>query len=190
MPGLYELTYGDYQQYLVDGPIEVSDVFIDNGGTPEWRTVAMVGMRRGGRGYAALDITQPDPIDTNFLPDVPNDQFPGCLDGTDADCDGVYPKVLWEFEDTLDEDNNCGGLPNCSPYWDLGWTWSKPAIARIAIHNAVDPTSPNDVFVAFFTWHFRSGALAPTSIDAPVSTPPLLRCRHGDRAGSPEVGHG
>jgi hypothetical protein len=150
MPSLYELTYGEYQDYLVDGPISVSDVFIDNGGTDEWRTVAIVGMRRGGRGYAALDLTRPDPIDANFLPDVPNNQFPGCLDGSDADCDGAYPMVLWEFQDTNDADNNCGGLPNCSPYWDLGWTWSKPAIARIAIYNGVDPTSPDDVFVAFF----------------------------------------
>jgi hypothetical protein len=38
----------------------------------------------------------------------------------------------------------------CAPYWDLGWTWSKPAIARIAIHNAGEPTNPDDTFVAFF----------------------------------------
>jgi hypothetical protein len=152
MPGLYELTYGDYQQYLVDGPISVSDVFIDHDGDSnrEWRTVALFTMRRGGRGVAALDITQPDPIGTDFVPDVPSDQFPGCLDGTDSDCDGEYPKVLWEFEDTADADGNCGGLPNCSPYWDLGWTWSKPAIARIPIYNGVDPSQPDDVFVAFF----------------------------------------
>jgi hypothetical protein len=150
MPSLYEVTYGDYQHYMVDGPISVSDVFIDNGGTSEWRTVALVGMRRGGRGIAALDITQPDPVDTNFLTEVPSDQWPGCLDGTDSDCDGEYPKVLWEFQDTADADGNCGGLPNCSPYWDLGWTWSKPAIARIAVYNGIDPDSPDDVFVAFF----------------------------------------
>jgi hypothetical protein len=71
MPSLYELTYGDYQHYMVDGPISVSDAFIDNGGTFEWRTVALVGMRRGGRGIAALDVTQPDPIDANFLSSTP-----------------------------------------------------------------------------------------------------------------------
>jgi hypothetical protein len=152
MPSLYEMTYGDYQQYMVDGPISVSDAYIDYDGDSnrEWRTVALVGMRRGGRGIVALDLTQPDPIDMDFVPDVPADQFPGCLDGSVANCDGDYPKVLWEFEDTADADANCGGLPNCSPYWDLGWTWSKPAIARIPIYNGVDPSQPDDVFVAFF----------------------------------------
>jgi hypothetical protein len=156
MPRLYELTYGAYQQYMVDGPISVSDVFIDpsGGSNREWRTVAVVGMRRGGRGLSAIDITQPDPIapltGSEFLPDVPSDQFPGCLDGTDPDCDGEYPKVLWEFEDTTDEDNNCGGASDCSPYWDLGWTWSKPAIARIPIYNGTDENQPDDIFVAFF----------------------------------------
>jgi hypothetical protein len=177
MPSLYEMTYGDYQQYLVDGPIAVSDAFIDNGGTPEWRTVALVGMRRGGRGLTALDITQPDPIDANFLPEVPSDQFPGCLDGTDSDCDGEYPKVLWEFADTTDADGNCLAAPDCSPYWDLGWTWSKPAIARIAIYNGTDPTSPDDVFVAFFGggWSrnqvmYNNGTPLDTSDDYLVDT--------------------
>jgi hypothetical protein len=141
-PRLYEMTYGDYQQYMVDGPIAVSDVFIDHDGDTnrEWRTVALVGMRRGGRGLSALDITQPDPLDGDFVPDEASDQFPGCLDGTG--CDDEYPKVLWEFADTSDADGNT--------YDDLGWTWSKPAIARIAIYNGVDENDPDDVFVAFF----------------------------------------
>jgi hypothetical protein len=149
MPRLYEMTYGDYQQYMVDGQVAVSDVWIDNGGTYEWRTVAVVGMRRGGRGYVALDITQPDALDGNDESIIPTDQFPGCLDGTTSGCDGEYPKVLWEFQDTNDEEPNCPvAASNCSPYWDLGWTWSKPAIARIGVYNASG--TPDDVFVAFF----------------------------------------
>jgi hypothetical protein len=156
-PKLFNLTYGESQQYLVDGLIATSDVFIDHDGDSdrEWRTVAIATMRRGGRGLVALDITQPDPISAapDFDPTVPGDQFPGCTDGTTSGCDGEYPKVLWEFSDKNDSDSNCpGGLSGaqCSPYWDLGWTWSKPAIARIAVHNGSDPTLPDDVFVAFF----------------------------------------
>jgi Tfp pilus tip-associated adhesin PilY1 len=154
---LYNMTYGESQQYMVDGSIATSDVFIDYDGDSdrEWRTVAIATMRRGGRGMVALDITQPDPIGSSpdFIPAVPSDQFPGCLDGTASGCDGEYPKVLWEFSDTGDVDSNCPvGLVGvqCSPYWDLGWTWSKPAIARIAIYNAADPAEPDDLFVAFF----------------------------------------
>ena len=154
MPLLYNMTYGKSQQYLVDGLIAASDVYIDHNGDTnrEWRTVAIATMRRGGRGMVALVITQPDPIDgTTFLPEVPTDQFPGCLDiGTG--CVDQYPKVLWEFDDKVDPDtdSNCPYAPGiqCSPFWDLGWTWSKPAIARIAIND--DPNPPDDVFVAFF----------------------------------------
>jgi hypothetical protein len=49
---------------------------------------------------------------------------------------------LWEFTDTGDSDINGTA--------DLGWTWSKPAIARIAIYNSTTPEQPDDVFVAFF----------------------------------------
>jgi hypothetical protein len=140
MPRLYNLTYGKSQDYLVDGQIAVSDVFIDFDGDSdrEWRTVAISTMRRGGRGMVALDITQPDPLNASDVPAV--SRFPGCIDGTTTGCDGDYPKVLWEFSDTLDADLNSE--------WDLGWTWSKPAIARIAIND--DPNPPDDVFVAFF----------------------------------------
>jgi type IV pilus assembly protein PilY1 len=155
MPKLYALTYGGVQQYMVDGPIEVGDVFIDHDGDSdrEWRTVALATMRRGGRGIAALDITQPDPVGSSpdYIPTV--SRFPGCLDGTASGCDGEYPKVLWEFWDFNDADSNCPvGLSGvqCADYWDLGWTWSKPAIARIAVYNGSDPDDPDDVFVAFF----------------------------------------
>ena len=155
MPRLYNMTYGKSQQYMVDGLIASSDVYIDTDPDPsvttrEWRTVAIATMRRGGRGMVALDITQPDPIDgTTFVPTY--SRFPGCLNAGSG-CDGVYPKLLWEFEDNDDTDSNCPYSPatsiQCSPYWDLGWTWSKPAIARIAVND--DPNPPDDVFVAFF----------------------------------------
>ena len=156
MPSLYTMTYGVEQQYLVDGPIEVSDAFIDHDGDSarEWRTVAIAAMRRGGRGMVALDITQPDPISSSpdFIPSI--SELPGCVDGTTSGCGGdEYPKVLWEFTDHEDADSNCTvGLSgdDCAPWWDLGWTWSKPAIARIALYNSTDRNEPDDIFVAFF----------------------------------------
>ncbi len=160
MHRLYDLTSGgglDHiePQYMVDGPITKSDAFIDSDGDGdrEWRTVAITTMRRGGRGMAAFDITQPDPIGASpdYLPEV--SEFAGCRVGSISGCDGEWPRLMWEFKDELDQDTNClGGLSgdDCAPWWDLGWTWSKPAIARIAVYNSSDPSDPDDVFVAFF----------------------------------------
>ena len=152
MDTLYEVAVDHTEQrYMVDGPTAKGDVFIDSDADDdrEWRTVAISTMRRGGRGMVALDITQPDPIgsDPDYFPT--ESVYPGCLDGTDVDCSGEYPRVIWEFEDTDDADANCPAAP-CDDYFDLGWTWSKPAIARIAYYDDTEPTDTNDVFIAFF----------------------------------------
>ncbi len=149
------MTYGEEQQYMVDGLISTGDAFIDSNGdsTREWRSVALATMRRGGRGLVALDLTQPDPISSapDFMPVY--SELPGCLNGATSGCDGEFPRVMWEFSDTSDADSNCPtGMSgdDCAPYWDLGWTWSKPAIARIAVYNGSNSIEPNDIFVAFF----------------------------------------
>lgn len=49
------INYGTNHQYTVDGSPEVGDVQI--GG--EWRTVLVAGLNAGGRGYYALDVTDP-----------------------------------------------------------------------------------------------------------------------------------
>ena len=135
MDKLWVMTYGTEQQYLVDGHIATGDVFIspDGGVSPrEWRTVALATMRRGGRGVVALDITQPDPTSgsPDFLPD--ESVMPGCDTGLTGNCSAEYPRLMWEFLDESDDDANCPvGMTGdeCAPYWDLGWTWSKPSPA-------------------------------------------------------------
>lgn len=67
MPELYRLAERSYltkHRFFVDGEPQISDVKLSSG----WATIVVVGMGKGGRGYAALDITNP----TN-------------------------PKTLWEF---------------------------------------------------------------------------------------------
>lgn len=49
-------TYGTAHQFTTDGSPEVADVMI--GG--EWRSVLVAGLNAGGRGYYALDVTDPD----------------------------------------------------------------------------------------------------------------------------------
>lgn len=58
MPNLWKLAdnaYGAHHQYYVDGSPEVADVYI--GGA--WKTILVGGLNKGGRGFYALDITNP-----------------------------------------------------------------------------------------------------------------------------------
>jgi type IV pilus assembly protein PilY1 len=55
LPALSSTTYATNHQFTTDGSPEVADVF--SGGA--WRTVLVAGLNAGGRGYYALDITNP-----------------------------------------------------------------------------------------------------------------------------------
>ncbi len=139
MNRLYAMTYGTEQQYMVDGMVAMGDVYIDPSasGSPEWRTMAVYTLRRGGRGVVALDVTQPDPIPSGGgVPALST--LPGCTDGSTAGCNGDYPTILWEFNTENDTDENGDLEP------DLGWTWSEPVIAR------VKKDGGDDMFVVFF----------------------------------------
>lgn len=68
MPNMYKLastTYGVNHQYFVDGSPTVGDVFISTtasglgSGSAAWRTIVVGGLNKGGRGYYALDVTNP-----------------------------------------------------------------------------------------------------------------------------------
>jgi len=77
---LSALTNPSYShQFFVDAPVQVSDVYISKGGvgSAAWRTVAVGGLGKGGKGIYALDITNP-----------------GTFNETNADS-----LVLWEFTD-------------------------------------------------------------------------------------------
>jgi hypothetical protein len=150
MPSVREIAESDVHIYTVDSPPVAADVFIDpifdpaSGPTAadrEWRTVVVSGLRRGGKSYFALDLTQPDKITFDsthglFVPD--GNALPNCMTAYNAaDCGPVpYPSPLWEFTDSiydaaldefflLDEDNNGIG--------DLGDSWSVPNLGRIRI---------------------------------------------------------
>ena len=53
---LAETAYATSHRYFVDGSPTVADVVIST----EWRTILIGGLNAGGRGYYALDITDPD----------------------------------------------------------------------------------------------------------------------------------
>ncbi|MGB6000497.1 MAG: hypothetical protein WBI00_08440, partial [Thermoanaerobaculia bacterium] len=142
----------------VDSPMRAADVFIDpvHDGIPtpedrEWRTLAMGGLRRGGQLYYALDLTQPDKLDTENVGVPLNGYVPSCWDegGTD-DCGPVpYGSVLWEFTDTWDEDS-AEETGHGNP--DLGDTWSIPntGMIRVLVDDGAGGTEEAIKFVAVF----------------------------------------
>jgi type IV pilus assembly protein PilY1 len=74
--GLSELASPSYQhRYYVDGTPTVADVNFGGTTSPNWRTILVGGLRQGGKGYYALDVTSPDSVDEL----------------------GAAGKVLWEF---------------------------------------------------------------------------------------------
>lgn len=158
----------DDRNWAIDGTLSVADAFIDpaHEGTPsaserEWRTLMVGGLREGGSGYFALDVTQPDRLDASSddgnVP-LPASRAPSCFatsgaDGVLAPASGCgtmpFPAVLWEFQDAaqdslgrtvynssgrpvlLDEDDGTG--LSGDGYEDLGETWSIPNIGRIKL---------------------------------------------------------
>jgi type IV pilus assembly protein PilY1 len=80
---LSRLTGQSYShRYFVDGSPMVGDVFIDKGNGKEWRTVLVGGLNKGGRGYFALDVTDPGKFKEDNAADL----------------------VLWEFTEANDAD--------------------------------------------------------------------------------------
>lgn len=58
MPKLYKLGdtgYANNHQFLVDGSPVMADIYVDSA----WKTILIGGLNSGGRGYYALDITNP-----------------------------------------------------------------------------------------------------------------------------------
>ena len=101
---------GFVHQYYVDGTPVTSDVDFRNvngggGGGPDWRTVLIGGLGKGGRGYFGLDIT-----DTAAASEV-----------------AVKNKVLWEFPNSVTNngDRNAAKL-------NMGYSYGKPIIVKTA----------------------------------------------------------
>lgn len=85
---LAKLTARPYDHtYFVDGQLTVRDAYFDS--DSDWVSVLVGGLGAGGKGYFALDVTDPD------------------LDDQD-DPDGTDIKVLWELGDTGDHAGSLG----------------------------------------------------------------------------------
>lgn len=104
-PKLADLTRPGYgrgtlpHQFIVDGPITVGDVFIND----DWRSIIVGTLGAGGRGVYALDVT--DPANPSVLFELDETDFPDLgyvmgkplivpLPGDEADPDGSWVAVF------------------------------------------------------------------------------------------------
>jgi type IV pilus assembly protein PilY1 len=105
MPNLYRLADLDYANrhiYTVDGSPVVSDVYDSVAG--KWRTILVAGLNSGGRGYYALDITDP-----------------------------AAPIALWEFSARAASACPSTVVLNTSKDdCDLGYTYGNPVFTKLS----------------------------------------------------------
>lgn len=106
--GLSKKT-GFVHKYLIDGTPVLGDVDFKNccttGSGNDWRTILVGGLGKGGFGYYALDVTNPDA----------------------ANEAAVASKVLWEFPNSV----TSATLRNAAKL-NTGYTFGKPVIVKTA----------------------------------------------------------
>ena len=109
LPDLYKLASIPYShRYLVDGSPTVGDVCISTpcAGLNDWRTVLVGGLNSGGRGYYALDVTNP-----------------------------LKPRAMWEFKVRKPSLTACAATPGDAvgavDDCDLGLTYGNPVITKL-----------------------------------------------------------
>jgi hypothetical protein len=165
---------GSSETFMVDGPPHLAEGFFDatGGVQPQWHSVLIGGLREGGHGYYALDVTQPDVLTSDFetpgdhttLPvQLPNPgattYLPNCINGGTSCGQLAYPTPLWEFTDS------CKVVPSCSTtncvmqpcdedasgpgkgQPDLGQAWSRPNSGRVRICDTVACTTFHEQWV-------------------------------------------
>jgi len=101
LPNLYKLAdtnWANLHEYYVDATVTVGDVDADTSANPpsgasvpDWRTIAVGGLSKGGRGFYALDITDPNAPKGLWEFTLPAGATAGsCVNTSFADCDIGY----------------------------------------------------------------------------------------------------
>ena len=102
LPNLYKLAdnnYGNLHQYSVDGVPAIGDAF--DASASSWKTILVGGLNAGGRGYYAMDITDP-----------------------------ASPKGLWEFK-WSNTCYDAGDTTTHGADCHIGYTFGKPIITKL-----------------------------------------------------------
>jgi Tfp pilus tip-associated adhesin PilY1 len=169
-------SFSGAETFMVDGPPHLAEGYFDastSGTGAQWHTLVVGGLREGGHGYYALDVTQPDALTTQTI--TPNgtgsiqmpsptasNYLPSCVNGGSGCAQLAFPTPLWEFTDSCnvvpactgsaclqkpcDEDSSGVGLGQP----DLGQAWSTPDTGRIRVCDTSACTTFHEQWVVIF----------------------------------------
>lgn len=139
LPDLYKLASIPYtHRYFVDGSPTVSDVCISTpcAGLNDWRTVLVGGLNSGGRGYYALDVTNP-----------------------------LKPRAMWEFKVRKPSVTACAATPadavGATDDCDLGLSYGNPVITKAAVRVGPPPGTLVTKWVVMVTSGLNNTGLEP-----------------------------
>jgi type IV pilus assembly protein PilY1 len=93
---LTDLKYNKNHQYFVDGSVMVGDVYLASLASDKWRTVLVGGLGAGGKGYYALDISNPGTVD-NAVSGAGTIATAGAFSESGS---APVDTLLWEFDET------------------------------------------------------------------------------------------
>ncbi|MEO8137543.1 MAG: PilC/PilY family type IV pilus protein [Betaproteobacteria bacterium] len=138
MPNLYKLATDNWDvahQYSVDGSPQIMDVF--DSSASAWKTILVAGLNAGGRGYYALDIT--DPNSPKALWELCSDSALCALSDTDIGLTYGYPVVTKRASDGKWVVLLTSGMNNVTPGTGRGFLYVRDALTGAALQK-VDTT--------------------------------------------------
>ena len=137
---LHGLTEFGLQRFVNAKPV-VADIRLPNGLTIDgvsWRTVLVGGFRESGRGYYALDITNPArpfvlwEIDHQWQSAKENVKYPDVRNDTN----------VVSIQEAIDNRNLLEGSTDAGfPFQLMGLSYSEPVITNMLIGNEVEPVA-------------------------------------------------
>lgn len=144
MPNLYKLAdayYANNHRYYVDGSPAVMDIFVDStlaassGMTAGWHSILVAGLNAGGRGYYALDVT--DPYNPEALWEICSDSTLCNISDADIGYSFGNPLILKRSTDGQWVVMFASGYNNVSPGTGKGFLFQVD-LATGAILNKID----------------------------------------------------
>ena len=145
-PNLYLLAADNWDvahQYSVDGSPQIMDVFDSTAGA--WKTILVAGLNKGGRGYYALDIT--DPNNPKGLWEICSDSTLCAISDSDIGETFGYPVITKRAFDGKWVVLVTSGLNNVAPGTGHGFLYVlnalTGAILRKVDTNTGDTTTPS-----------------------------------------------
>ena len=137
MPSLYKLTEFGPQRHVNATPVTADVRVPDHDGeeADSWRTVVVGGFRNGGRGYYALDVTNPG--NPQILWEIDN-QWQAALAPTEYP-DMYAESAVDQAADWQNRSNHENGTGTWYPFQLLGQSYPEPVITNLVIQNKVEP---------------------------------------------------